>query len=137
MTNGPVVIDTSVFISALITPGKYATEAIEHVIDEQGRLYFSQATYQELHEKLNASPKLSKLIPADERQLALQSFALLARWVPISGAAMGCRDREDDMFLETARNCGASCILSLDTDLLTMSPWQGIKILKPADFLRR
>ena len=56
-------------------------------------------------------------------------------WVAITGAVMGCRDPDDDKFLETAITGEASAIVSGDNDLLAMHPFRGIPILRPADFL--
>ena len=48
---------------------------------------------------------------------------------------MGCRDPDDDKFLETALQGGADCLITGDRDLLEMSPFMGIPIVTPAGFL--
>lgn len=48
---------------------------------------------------------------------------------------MGCRDPDDDMFLETALIGDADCLVTGDGDLREMTPHQGIPILTPAIFL--
>lgn len=46
-----------------------------------------------------------------------------------------CRDPADDKILELAVSSDAACIVSGDHDLLVLSPFQGIPILSPKDFL--
>lgn len=48
-----------------------------------------------------------------------------------------CRDPKDDKFLEVALNGKADLILTGETALLAMHPWQGIAILSPARYLKR
>jgi predicted nucleic acid-binding protein len=47
-----------------------------------------------------------------------------------------CRDPKDDKFLELAIAGKASHIISGDQDLLMLSPFHGVAILTPVDFLR-
>ena len=48
---------------------------------------------------------------------------------------MGCRDPDDDKVLETALMGDAECVVTGHNDLLVMSPFRGIPILTPAEFL--
>jgi uncharacterized protein len=48
-----------------------------------------------------------------------------------------CRDPNDDKFLEAALAGKADCIVSGDTDLLVITPFEEIPILRPAEFLAR
>ena len=48
-----------------------------------------------------------------------------------------CPDYEDNRILELALASGAILIVSDDGDLLTMSPWRGIPIVRPAEFASR
>ena len=45
---------------------------------------------------------------------------------------MGCRDLDDDKFLETALQGSADCLIAGDRDLLEMSPFMDIPILAPS-----
>lgn len=45
-----------------------------------------------------------------------------------------CRDADDDMILATALAAAADCILTGDGDLLDLKRYEGIPILKVADF---
>lgn len=55
--------------------------------------------------------------------------------VAIPGSLHACRDANDDMVLECAMVAGAEIIVSSDKDLLALHPFQGIRILTPAEFL--
>jgi uncharacterized protein len=46
-----------------------------------------------------------------------------------------CRDPDDDRILEVALNGRADIIITGDEDLLALSPWRGIAILTPAQYL--
>ena len=48
-----------------------------------------------------------------------------------------CRDPKDDKFLEAALAVRADCIVSGDADLLDMTSFEEIPILRPAEFLAR
>lgn len=48
-----------------------------------------------------------------------------------------CPDYEDSRILELALASGSILIVSEDGDLLTMSPWRGIPIIRPSEFASR
>ena len=51
-------------------------------------------------------------------------------------AVSGCRDPDDDKFLELAVNGRADVIVSGDEDLLALDTFRGIPIITPAAFGR-
>ena len=48
-----------------------------------------------------------------------------------------CRDPDDNRILECALEAEAQVIVTGDTDLLRLSPYEGIAIVSPAAFLRQ
>jgi predicted nucleic acid-binding protein len=48
-----------------------------------------------------------------------------------------CPDYEDNRILELALASGSILIVANDTDLLEMSPWRGIPIIRPIEFATR
>ena len=48
-----------------------------------------------------------------------------------------CRDPSDDQFLECALGGNTRCIVSGDRQLLAVSGYKGIEILKPREFVNR
>ena len=79
--------------------------------------------------------KFDRYVGRTNRELHIGRLSAVAEWVAIPGARMGCRDRDDDKFLETAIEGGADCLVTGDRDLLDMSPFMGLPILSPSDFL--
>ena len=62
-------------------------------------------------------------------------------FVRISGRPQGCRDRKDDMFLETARLGEAHALVTFDNDLLERDlvkglSAEGIRVLSIGDVVR-
>ncbi len=59
----------------------------------------------------------------------------MAEWTTITGALQACRDPEDDKFLETALAARADCVVTGDTDLLVLDPFEDIRIVTAAGYL--
>lgn len=62
----------------------------------------------------------------------LAQLLAVSEHVPIAGAKLGCRDR-DDKILETALTGEANRLVTGDRELLEMSPFCGIPIVAPRD----
>lgn len=73
----------------------------------------------------------------DEKEIRnfLAALTREAEWVEIEVQISACRDPKDAKFLERAVNGRATHIVTGDTDLLTLNPFQGIEILPPHRFL--
>ena len=95
---------------------------------------FCDATFEEVRTRI-LRPKFDRYVSAAAREAFVAGLPAASDWVAITGAVMGCRDPDDDKFLETAITGEASAIVSGDNDLLAMHPFRGIPILRPADFL--
>ncbi len=101
---------------------------------ENGVLLFSDETFEELRSRLRRS-KFDGYIGREGREVFLVQLDAVSEWVSITGAKLGCRDPEDDKILETALMGDADCLVTGDHDLLEMSPFHGIPIVTPAEFL--
>lgn len=99
-----------------------------------GALLFSRETFDELRTRLLRS-KFDRYVAQESRAVYLGRLVAVSEWVPITGAVLGCRDPDDDKLLETALLGEAGCLVTGDRDLLVMSPFRGISILQPEDFL--
>ena len=131
-----VVVDTNVLVSAVLKPGGAPRAVVETVGSVDERLLFCRETFDEL-QTLLLRPKFDGYVHREDRALYLAWLETISGWVSIRGAALGCRDPDDDKFLETALMGEAGCLVTGDSDLLVMSPFRGITILQPADFLDR
>ncbi len=125
------VVDTNVLISSVLnsagTPAKLF-DALQH---SAAILLFSKQTQAELHLRLLLN-KFDKYVSIELRQLFLAQLDAVSEYVFITGAPMGCRDADDDKFLETATLGNAACLITGDNDLLVMHPFQGLSILTPS-----
>ena len=126
------VVDTNVFVSAIVLPLSVPRKAVDKALS-QGVLLFSEATMTELAEVLSRS-KFDPYCGIEDRTLFLGQLRSTAEVVPIIQRVRECRDPKDDKFLEAALNGRANLILTGDADLLAMNPWRGIVILSPADY---
>lgn len=124
------VVDTNVFVSAIVLPLSVPRKSVDRALD-QGVLLFSEATMTELAEVL-FRPKFDPYCGIEDRMLFLSQLRSTAEFVPIIQLVRECRDPKDDKFLEVALNGKADLILIGDADLLAMNPWRGIAILSPA-----
>ena len=129
-----VVVDTNVLISAALKEQSLPSMAV-HLATESGVLLKSTITEQELFVTLDR-PRLAPLIPSRYRDW-LSELLAAAELVTIAERITGCRDPNDDKFLELAVNGHADLIVSGDADLLTLNPFQGIPIVAPAIFVQR
>ena len=127
-----VVLDTNVLISAVLSPSGAPANLLARLVRVRSVLVFSEPTMNELATRMLKS-KFDRYVDRSLRVKFLAELDAVAEIVGITGAPMGCRDREDDMILETALNAEAPLIVSGDADLLSMNPWRDIRIVSPAE----
>ena len=127
-----VVLDTNVWISAMHferrqSPPILALERVRnrHII----------ATCNEIEEEISRILTEKFGWGRSAAQYRLDFFLAKSIHVTLSGAVHVCRDPNDDMVLECAAVSGARFIISGDKDLLALDPYNGIRILTPAEFL--
>lgn len=80
-------------------------------------------------------PKFANRLSVADREVALDLLMEMAVWVEPTLTVDDCRDAKDNKYLELAEASGATIIISSDDDLLVLSPWRGIRILRPAEFV--
>jgi putative PIN family toxin of toxin-antitoxin system len=136
------VVDTNVWISALLNPAG-APAAVRIALQQQ---QFTLVTSEPLLEELAAvlaRPRFAQrygVTPADIAELV----ALLrerGEVVPIAGTVRLCRDPDDDMVIETAFNGRADALVTRDDDLkgvedlTTILASHGVAVLTVRRFL--
>lgn len=129
-----VVLDTNVLIGAALRPDGPPRAVLDLVRAANGVLLFCDETFEELASRFNRA-KFDRYVSRDNRAVFLAQLVAVAEWVSIAGAMLGCRDRDDDKFLEAALAGGADCLVTGDRDLLEMSSFHGVQILTPREFL--
>jgi uncharacterized protein len=128
-----IVLDTSVLISAALFPGSVPDQAVIFAFE-----HFDVAASANLLAELKASlekPKHQKYASIEKRLHFYDIFKANTRAITVTESITACRDPKDDMVLELAVSAGSLIIVSGDKDLLTMSPFRGIEILSPRQFI--
>lgn len=133
-----VVFDTSTLISGILRPSSIPRQAFLKAI-AQAELCASSSTLAEL-ESVLARDKFDRYLDLSTR---LEFFQLYRRHVhlfPVSEAEekalpQPCRDPRDNKFLALALTCTAEVLISSDEDLLTLNPYQRIRIISPREYL--
>lgn len=126
-----LVVDTNVFISAALKQASWPGMVLRW-LDQYGGLLKTATTEREVMEVLERpriAPKVAPVFADNLRRV----FAA-ADLVTISETVTGCRDPDDDKFLELAVNGRADAIISGDDDLLVLDTFRGIPIITPAAF---
>jgi uncharacterized protein len=127
------VFDTGVLVSAAIFPASVPGQALRQAL-RRGRLVLSQATTEELAEVLSR-PKFDRYIRPHTRRRFLAAVVRRADIIEISQLFTPCRDPKDNKFLDVAVSGQASFLVTGDSDLLALNPFQSIPILTPANFV--
>ena len=81
-------------------------------------------------------PKFRRYISDASRQRILDIVGAAALMSHPIERVSDCRDAKDNKYLELALAADASIIVSSDEDLLVLDPWRGVRILRPADYVR-
>lgn len=125
------VVDTNVLISAALSNG-VPFQVIEY-LSKKNALVFSKETINELASRI-MKPKFDKYVSIECRESYVNNLILSSEVVIIDNLNQGCRDKDDDKFLETALKSESQAIISGDKDLLVMHPFQGVEIITPQEF---
>lgn len=129
-----VVLDTNLLVSYFLTQGTTLSGLIDGW--EQGLFVYlvSPAILDELQEVVKR-PRLRRLMRQNPQPLLdviYQDSEMTAGALVLTGV---CRDPKDDKFLACAIEGEADYLVSGDQDLLAIGSYQGIQIVKPAQFL--
>ena len=127
-----VVVDTNVFISGVFFGGK-PQRVLEKIVD--GEIFGLCSAeildeYREVVQRMIERKKGTALSPG-----FLAPFYSKLEFVQVSSTVKECRDPDDDKFLACALDGAAYCIVSGDSDLLSLREFKGVKIVTAAEFL--
>ncbi len=130
------VIDTNVFVSALIAGGT-PLAVIESTRTGKSRLLITTEIIEEIEQTL-ARPKFARYFQRRETEprLFVSDYTMLARFVtPVPVTDCPIEDGKDLKFIECAVAGSADCIVSGDHHLLQLKLYRDIPVLTPAEFL--
>ena len=130
------VVDTNIFIRALIKPRGTVDPMLTRLRTGAYELITSEPLLEELLAKL-ALPRIrDKYHLTDEDiETVLAFIALRGRIVHPERASSVCHDPKDDMLLEAAVAGEADYIVTGDEDLLVLGNFEGLEIVGPRAFL--
>ncbi len=127
------VLDTNVLVSALLLPDSKPRQALDLAL-RKGKVLLSFGVLAELYEVLSRK-QFRRYIDEEDIRIFLAAVTREAQWVDVDVQIAACRDPKDDKFLELGVSGGATYIITGDSDLLALNPFQGIQILPPHSFL--
>lgn len=125
--------DTNVIVSALLFNDSVPGQALIRALC-QGEILISEELTDELSDVISRA-RFNSYISQEERNAFLYALTLESELVEITESVRVCRDSKDDKILELAINGNADYIITGDEDLLALNPFQGILIIRPAEFL--
>lgn len=111
------------------------SRAVRHAI-RADLLLASTVTLSELARTLER-PKFDRYVSLAARREFVAFIHMASRIVEIDRSIRACRDPADDKFLDVAINGGADLIVTGDSDLLVLHPFEGVEIITPAAYLAR
>ena len=79
--------------------------------------------------------KFERYVSAEQREEFLIALVQSSELIEITETITVCRDPKDNYLLELAVSGGAQVIVTGDSDLLILNPFQEIKIVTPRDYL--
>jgi putative PIN family toxin of toxin-antitoxin system len=130
------VIDTGILASALIRRQGTTGEILQLLRDGRFTAVYSTDIFVEIIDVLGRPELRAKYhIEPDDLSIFINLVRLRGDLVIPSRKVTACRDPKDDKFLEAALAGSADCIVSGDGDLLALTPFENIPILRPAEFL--
>ena len=127
-----VVLDTNVWISALVFAKRYGTptKALEKAMTED-----LIATCYEIEEEIGRVLTQKFSWDPERARLALEAVLARSLHVTLKGAVQKCRDPHDDKFLECALLAQADLLIAGDRDLLDIESFRGTSIITPAQYV--
>jgi len=131
-----VVLDTNVLVSAIILPESFVGQIFLHLQQGAFTPLYHFITLVELIQVLSRRRIQRRFnITAEGIQAVADLIALRGELVTIERHFEPCRDPKDNIFLDVAFAGRADMIITGDTDLLVLHPFEGIPIVTPRVFL--
>jgi uncharacterized protein len=127
------VFDTNVLISALLLPGSKPRRVVDLAL-RRGTLLLSLAVVAEIARVLSEN-RFRRYVDEDSVRSFMAALTGEAEFIEVNVSLSACRDPKDNKFLELAVSGRASHIVTGDSDLLILDPYQSIRILSPNSFL--
>ncbi len=132
------VVDTGVLVSALIRPRGTIGDVLRALRDGRFVPIYSTPMVVEIVDVLSRPKFQVKYhVQPDDMTALVNLLRLRGELVIPEREITACRDPKDNKFLEAALVGEADVIVTGDDDLLVLHPFEGVDILRPAEFLAR
>ena len=133
-----LVVDTGVLVSALIRRQGTTEEVLRALRDGRFIIIYSTPILVEIIDVLGRAAFRTKYHIESEDITALVNLVRLRGELVVPKVQVTkCRDPKDNKFLEAALAAQADVLVSGDEDLLVLTSFKDIPILRPAEFLAR
>jgi putative PIN family toxin of toxin-antitoxin system len=131
------VLDSTVLISAFLTPGGVADAVLQGAIDNRFTCSLSEDIISETT-RLLLSPRLQQRYGYDTADVEAFGSGLRASFdlvtdIPLLSGVV--RDPNDDMIVACAVAASADYVVSRDHDLLSLESYDGITMITPEAFM--
>ena len=129
-----IIVDTNVFVSALFWKGA-PYHILEAWQENKIKLVFSEEI---LEEYIRVGTILGKKYKGLDLFSMIDLLTIYGELCfPVTLEAAVSRDPDDDKFLACALGASCNFIVSGDKDLLDISGYADVDVLKPADFVKK
>jgi putative PIN family toxin of toxin-antitoxin system len=127
-----VVLDTNVFMAALLNPSGAPAKIRQRWRQQQFEVLVSAPIVQEYANVLFRAPTISAI----DVTILLTELRTFARRIEISGALRVCKDPDDNKFWETAVTGGADFLVTKNLKHFPRKSHDGVRIVNVATFLK-
>lgn len=132
------VVDTTVLVSAFLTPRGVAAECLRRAREGVFEIVVAPPILEEMQDRLLHRRRIRRRYPYSDEQVRRyhRLLGLTSRVVTDLPAVAGVvRDPNDDMVIACALAAGAAYVVTRDKDLLSLGAYQGIRMVTPRQFL--
>lgn len=137
-----IILDTNIYISSFAFDSHIENFYHDILKKDDIDIYFSDETFDELVKKLDLK-EFSSILAKSKRLIGRADIVSFIQNIKTNSIIISnpiekvtiCRDSNDNKFLELAKAIQADYIISGDKDLLELGEFEGVKILKPSEFL--
>ena len=129
-----IILDTNVFVSGIFWSGP-PCKILEAWHERKVKLVLSEEI---LNEYDRVAKAISKKYPDIDLSPFMELLAFHAEmYVPMKLPHSISRDPDDDKFIACALSSNVNLIVSGDQDLVVISNFREVKIVSPADFVKK
>ncbi|HET8829508.1 MAG TPA: putative toxin-antitoxin system toxin component, PIN family [Pelobium sp.] len=126
-----VIIDTNLWISFLISKEFSWIDAL--IKNKKIEIIYSQELFDEIVSVLQR-PKFKKYLDFHKSLALIALFENYFTLIEVTSEVIICRDKKDNFLLALAKDSNADYLLTGDTDLLILNPFERTKILTFSEF---